>query len=159
MNASSSSSESKCVDCPDTTCSTRPAIGPQATLLFVRKCTTNAQCTDNGAFSACGCDIMGSLSIFRWQSRVLCVKRIRTREQKVIGRFWDYSGITLGRGESKKCNRTNHLLLVATASLPRLDALVRQTGSEADSESFGSAPLFREHSSLLLLLPVRQGGA
>ena len=54
INTSSSSSDSKCVLWPDTTCSTRPAIRPCGRSVLVRKCTTNAHWTDKGAVAAWG---------------------------------------------------------------------------------------------------------
>src|SRR5713101_6768781 len=55
IKASSSSNEEKCATCPDATCSTRPATRPCVTSLFVRKCTTNARWTDNGAYLSVSC--------------------------------------------------------------------------------------------------------
>src|SRR5438093_10462782 len=55
MNASSSSSESNCVACPDTTCSTRPTKRPCSMSVAARNCTTNARWGDSGDRSAaCG---------------------------------------------------------------------------------------------------------
>src|SRR5712692_77723 len=109
MNASSSSSESKWVDCPDTTCSTRPSICPWAMSVLRRKCTTNAQWTDKGAFSVWRCDMLVLpryllLAILR----ILCQESTSTGGRspgKTLGFVWDYSRT---RGEQKM--QTNRLL-------------------------------------------------
>ena len=51
MNASNSSSEWKCVICPDTTCSTRPSQGSGAPGGWARNCTTKARLVGSGGGS------------------------------------------------------------------------------------------------------------
>src|SRR4029450_2682627 len=48
MNASSSSSEWKCVACPETTCSTRPSQASEAPGGWARSCTTKARLVGSG---------------------------------------------------------------------------------------------------------------
>lgn len=54
IKASISSKEAKCVDSPDTTCSTRPAIRPDEISVSSRNCTTKARYADKGDTSAAG---------------------------------------------------------------------------------------------------------
>src|SRR5262249_54950451 len=93
-NASSSSSESKWVDCPDTTCSTRPSICPRAMSVLTRKCTTNAHWTDKGAFPVCCCSIMVFCSCLALAiARGLCQESTHTGRRslrKTLGFVWDY---------------------------------------------------------------------
>lgn len=115
-NANGSCRVSKCALCPDTTCSTRPATRPRAISLSTRKCTTNAQWTDKGAFSAgcCGmllprspyCErryiplnkmfICSEQQSLRLQLLPPYVRRIQIWRQKVLGKLWESSGISLG---------------------------------------------------------------
>src|SRR5712691_3747221 len=117
MNASSSSSESKWMDWPDTTCSTRPASRPRAMSVLRRKCTTNAQWTDKGAFPA-GC--LGMLLLHLCLSlaiaRVLCQESTSKggrNPRKTLGFVWDYS-----RTRREQKMQTDRLL---TFGLYRLD--------------------------------------
>lgn len=101
MNVSNSSSESKCVDCPETTCSTRPSIGPRATLLLVRNCTTNARWTDKGAFPSCCCGILSRhLRIACGITYALYKENTATQTENhrtILGLLWDYSRTQRGR--------------------------------------------------------------
>ena len=94
MNANSSSSESKWVDWPDTTCSTRPSIRPCAMFVLRRKCTTNAQWTDKGAFPVCCGGMLGLRLCFALAiARVLCQDNTSTGGRslrKTLGFVWDY---------------------------------------------------------------------
>src|SRR5262245_15166926 len=57
MNASSSSSEWKCVACPETTCSTRPSQASGSPGGWARSCTTKARLVGSGS----GNWVMGDL--------------------------------------------------------------------------------------------------
>src|ERR1051325_9166263 len=96
MNANSSCNESKWVDCPDTTCSTRPSIRPCVMSVLRRKCTTNAQWTDKGAFVGFCC-VMLVLRLCLWLAiaRVLCQENtnaLRRSPGKTPGFLRDFSG-------------------------------------------------------------------
>src|ERR1700745_768139 len=81
--------------CPDTTCSTRPAMWPRGMSVLRRKCTTNAQWTDKGAVSI-WYEVIG---LFRFPLSLaiacpVCEESKHTRRQslrKVLGKFWDFS--------------------------------------------------------------------
>src|SRR5262245_58204578 len=60
------------------------------------------------AVAACS----GSISAVRLQLRALCARRVQARVDEVLGKLWDLSRITLGRGEHEKCNRSGYLPLV-----------------------------------------------
>lgn len=97
MNASNSARESKCVLSPDTTCSTRLTIWPWAMSVLVRKCTTNARWTDNGAFSACGCaTVARPLHVSLAITPTVCKENTNGAKEslrKTLGLLWDYFGM------------------------------------------------------------------
>src|SRR5262249_1038722 len=101
--------ESKWVDWPDTTCSTRPAICPCAMFVLRRKCTTNAHWTDKGAFPACCCAmLLLPLCLALVIARALWQESTRTggrSPRKTPGFVWDYS-----RARREQKMQTNRLL-------------------------------------------------
>ena len=80
----------------------------------------NARWTDKGAFPVCCCGMVVRNLHVSLAIADVCARRIRARGNKVIGKFWDYSGIILGRGEGKKCKLNSCLPLVLISSIPTL---------------------------------------